>query len=94
MTQEKLVISPTLSFNGASMKLRGVIYGGQNHFTCRVVDDDGHLYRHDGIDNGEECEKEAELTRILPTDLGLWRSRGGSIKVASFVIYELERSVS
>ncbi|KAL1738583.1 hypothetical protein HDZ31DRAFT_50760 [Schizophyllum fasciatum] len=73
------------------MKLRGVIYSGQNHFTCRVIDLDGHLYRHDGMENGEDCVKEAELSRILPTDLGLWRSRGGTIKSASFLVYELER---
>ncbi|KAL1711884.1 hypothetical protein EV715DRAFT_214688 [Schizophyllum commune] len=90
-TQAQLVISPSISYNGAVMNLRGVIYSGQNHFTCRVIDKDGCIYRHDGMINGGECEKEAVVSRVLPTDLGLWRSSNGVVKIASFVVYELDR---
>ncbi|KAJ7872238.1 hypothetical protein B0H13DRAFT_1633942 [Mycena leptocephala] len=30
-------------------KLRGIMYGGQNHFTCRFIDRQGEIWFHDGI---------------------------------------------
>ncbi|KAL1671103.1 hypothetical protein EV122DRAFT_199689, partial [Schizophyllum commune] len=56
-----LLISHKLDFNGVAYALRGVVYAGQHHFTCRVVDSVGTLYRHDGITNGNLCEREADL---------------------------------
>ncbi|KAI4517967.1 hypothetical protein K525DRAFT_155153, partial [Schizophyllum commune Loenen D] len=87
---EPLVISPVVSFNGQPMKLRGVVYGGQNHFTCRVVDDAGWVYRHDGMINGLACEQEAELSRVTPADLGTWYTSDGSKKTAVLVFYQLD----
>ncbi|KAI5827906.1 hypothetical protein K523DRAFT_196188, partial [Schizophyllum commune Tattone D] len=83
-----LLISHTIYFNNSPMKLRGIVYSGQNHFTCRVVDDAGIIYRHDGIINGELCEREGELARVAPEVLGTWRSRDNTAKEATLVIYE------
>ncbi|KAJ7697463.1 hypothetical protein B0H17DRAFT_866647, partial [Mycena rosella] len=43
--------------NGAlvKLKLRGIIYGGQGHFTCRFVDRGGVLWFHDGIATARRC---------------------------------------
>ncbi|KAL1685159.1 hypothetical protein GGG16DRAFT_66849 [Schizophyllum commune] len=87
-SDEHLVISHTLSYDTQTFKLRGIVYAGQNHFTCRVVDHVGTLYRHDGMVNGDICEKEAILARVSPDDLGTWRMRNGSSKSASLLVYE------
>ncbi|KAL1674008.1 hypothetical protein EV122DRAFT_170398, partial [Schizophyllum commune] len=60
-TDAPLIISHEISFNGSPMRLRGIIYSGENHFTCRVVDEAGIIYRHDGIINGDVCEREGDL---------------------------------
>ncbi|KAJ7611959.1 hypothetical protein B0H17DRAFT_906243, partial [Mycena rosella] len=43
------------------MRLRGVIYGGQDHFTCRFFDQTGCMWFHDGITTGRQCIQEDEL---------------------------------
>ncbi|KAI5827106.1 hypothetical protein K523DRAFT_201231, partial [Schizophyllum commune Tattone D] len=88
-SSEELVISPSVSFNGQPMNLSGIVYGGQNHFTCRVVDETGSVYRHDGMINGLVCEKEADLCRVTPPDLGTWHASDGSKKEAVLVFYQL-----
>ena len=45
-------------------KLAGVVYGGQNHFVCRVIDDKGMVWYHDGIATGSSCLREGQLTDI------------------------------
>ncbi|KAJ7448097.1 hypothetical protein FB451DRAFT_1054053 [Mycena latifolia] len=52
--------------NGAliKFKLRGVIYGGQGHFTCRYLDQAGGVWFHDGISTGRICIREGDLATI------------------------------
>ncbi|KAJ7477539.1 hypothetical protein FB451DRAFT_1173088 [Mycena latifolia] len=37
------------------MKLRGIVYGGQRHFTCRFIDAYEAVWFHDGITTGRRC---------------------------------------
>ena len=87
----QLVISHTLAYGTHSFNLRGIVYAGQNHFTCRVVDHVGTLYRHDGMIHGEVCEKEAIVARVSPDDLGTWRVSDSMSKSAILVVYERSR---
>ncbi|KAJ7161114.1 hypothetical protein C8R46DRAFT_905054 [Mycena filopes] len=68
ITHEKLIFDRELIFdvNGvqARMRLRGIIYGGQGHFTCRFVDRSGGLWFHDGITTGRRCLQEVNLSAI------------------------------
>ncbi|KAJ7128334.1 hypothetical protein C8R44DRAFT_615622 [Mycena epipterygia] len=41
--------------------LRGVIYGGRNHFTSRIVKPNGILWYHDGIETGKSCVNEGSM---------------------------------
>ncbi|KAK6988552.1 hypothetical protein R3P38DRAFT_2573321, partial [Favolaschia claudopus] len=41
--------------------LRGVIYSGGNHFTCRVVRESGDVWYHDGIGTGAKLFSEGNL---------------------------------
>jgi hypothetical protein len=46
------------------MRLRGIIYGGQGHFTSRFVDVHGYMWFHDGITTGSTCLPEANLLPV------------------------------
>ncbi|KAJ7633729.1 hypothetical protein B0H17DRAFT_961649 [Mycena rosella] len=65
------------------MKLRGVIYGGQGHFTSRIIDRAGNMWFHDGISTGRQCMSEGVL--ILTSDLMSLQSCGQKNAVA--VVY-------
>ena len=45
-------------------RLAGIIYSGQNHFICRVVDDSGMVWYHDGITTGRRCTREGCLSDV------------------------------
>lgn len=38
--------------------LRGVVYYGEHHFTCRVVSESGHIWYHDGMRTGSQLRME------------------------------------
>ncbi|KAJ6548905.1 hypothetical protein B0H19DRAFT_952667 [Mycena capillaripes] len=84
---DKLIFNPEIAVdcNGylATMTLRGIIYGGQAHFTCRFVDRDGHMWFHDGITTGSRCLPEVSLRSVA----GLLRLHYCGEKKAVAVIY-------
>ncbi|KAJ7015909.1 hypothetical protein C8F04DRAFT_984446, partial [Mycena alexandri] len=47
-----------------TMKLRGIIYAGQAHFTCRYIERDGTMWFHDGITTGRNCLEEVKLQSL------------------------------
>jgi hypothetical protein len=52
-----------LSGTPVSLKMRGMIYVGQGHFTCRVVGKDGSMFFHDGIiTTGRNCIPEGNYS--------------------------------
>ncbi|KAJ6460798.1 hypothetical protein C8R47DRAFT_993771 [Mycena vitilis] len=68
LSSDRLVFSDELRFTcqGAvvSLKLRGIIYGGGHHFTCRYIEKDGEMWFHDGITTGRDCLPEIALGRV------------------------------
>ena len=61
--------------------LRGVIYFGDDHFTCRIVNEDGLVWYHDGIATQNSVIYEGKLG---DTKLDLKKCRD---KIASGAIY-------
>ncbi|KAJ7854433.1 hypothetical protein B0H14DRAFT_2353715 [Mycena olivaceomarginata] len=49
------VLSFQLAGASVMLKLRGIVYPGQNHFTCRMVGRDGNMRFYDGIITGPDC---------------------------------------
>ncbi|KAJ7784232.1 hypothetical protein B0H16DRAFT_1296279 [Mycena metata] len=47
-----------------SLKLRGIIYAGQSHFTCRFIERGGKMWFHDGITTGRRCLPEININRV------------------------------
>ena len=48
----------------AVLNLRGIIYGGSNHFTCRFIDSIGRIWYHDGITTRRGCLDDGFLSQI------------------------------
>ncbi|KAJ7155806.1 hypothetical protein C8R46DRAFT_910619 [Mycena filopes] len=87
ITHEKLIFSEKLTLLRAeslvTLRLRGIIYGGQGHFTCRYIGRNGEIWFHDGITTGRTCLRERNL-RDLEDKLVLHRC---GEKTAVTVIY-------
>ncbi|KAJ6497973.1 hypothetical protein C8R47DRAFT_972124 [Mycena vitilis] len=47
-----------------SLRMRGIVYGGQGHFTCRYIERGGEMWFHDGITTGRACLPEIPLGRV------------------------------
>ncbi|KAJ6562187.1 hypothetical protein B0H19DRAFT_1068860 [Mycena capillaripes] len=64
----KLIFDEELTFNLSGtpviLKLRGIIYGGQGHFTCRLIGRDGSMWFHDGITTGSNCIQEGNIRSL------------------------------
>ena len=71
-------------------KLKGAIYFGNNHFTCRLIDHNEVIWFHDGIATGNMCQKVMRLTDV-PTSQ--WWNTCGSDKTLSYVIYILRDNI-
>ncbi|KAJ7662638.1 hypothetical protein DFH06DRAFT_987244 [Mycena polygramma] len=74
MDHPRLVIDPMIHFDCRGeltcMKLRGIIYLGHAHFTCRMITKTGAIWFHDGIATGRRCRLEGNLTHVVDfTDL-------------------------
>ncbi|KAJ7764347.1 hypothetical protein B0H16DRAFT_1310894 [Mycena metata] len=56
----------TLDVNGTMrvLKLRGIIYGGDHHFTSRYISLSGSVWFHDGITTGRSCIYEGLLSDL------------------------------
>jgi hypothetical protein len=69
-------------------KLAGVIYGGQSHFVCRIIDALGTIWYHDGMVTGSACQKESTLTDSEYDPYWLCTSnRNGLVKHALYAVY-------
>ncbi|KAJ7681428.1 hypothetical protein B0H17DRAFT_908206, partial [Mycena rosella] len=65
INHDRLRFDEELAFdcNGSlvRMKLGGIVYGGQVHFTSRFIDINGTIRFHDGISTGRNCIPETNL---------------------------------
>lgn len=66
--------------------LRGVLYGGENHFTSRIVKPDGETWFHDGIETGKKCVYEGNLHSKDPGFLNSC-DRGDVVRIVVGLIY-------
>ncbi|KAJ7455635.1 hypothetical protein B0H11DRAFT_1739702 [Mycena galericulata] len=49
---------------GSITESAGIIYGGQRHFTSRIIDKTGFVWFHDGISTGRHCRPEGQFGDI------------------------------
>ena len=51
-------INKRMRLGDKSLQLRGIVYHGHNHYTCRIIDVDKSVWFHDGITTGKYMSKE------------------------------------
>ncbi|KAJ7668104.1 hypothetical protein B0H17DRAFT_950125, partial [Mycena rosella] len=74
------------SGNLVRMRLRGIIYGGNSHFTCRYIQRDESVRFHDGITTGRRCAKNGHLSDFVdPLEL-----QSCGMRVAVALVYMLD----
>ncbi|KAJ7635509.1 hypothetical protein DFH06DRAFT_1003421 [Mycena polygramma] len=68
ITSKKLVFCDSIDLDvsgvPAKLRLRGIIYGGHGHFTCRLIEADGTMWFHDGITTGRRCVPEININAL------------------------------
>ncbi|PPQ87198.1 hypothetical protein CVT25_014753 [Psilocybe cyanescens] len=88
----RFLIDPELLYTSDGIRfcyrLAGVIYGGQQHFTSRIVDRQGDVWYHDGIATSRHCIRECNINDL--TDSSQWLRTsvcGGHVKHAIYAVY-------
>lgn len=85
--EEKTMVQfdPIISYNDSNYRMAGIIYFGDVHFTCRIIDQTGQMWYNDGIQTGRECRFEGNIRNMHPELL--WNAPGR--RKATSVIYSL-----
>ncbi|KAJ7870202.1 hypothetical protein B0H14DRAFT_2204935, partial [Mycena olivaceomarginata] len=52
----------------AAIHFRGIIYAGENHFTSRIIKENGAIWYHDGIATGRKCEYDGQFHALSGLD--------------------------
>jgi len=68
----------------AKMQLCGIIYGDGHHFVCRIIDESGTVWYHDGIATRSQCRREQTLTLLSDCT---WLKKSGE-KIMVYCIYK------
>jgi hypothetical protein len=50
------------------MHLRGVVYYGSHHYTSRIIDNEGHVWFHDGMITGKDMHSQGAAAKLKPKD--------------------------
>ncbi|KAJ7791393.1 hypothetical protein B0H14DRAFT_2395641 [Mycena olivaceomarginata] len=66
----KIVLDPVIHLVAGDIRqryaLRGIIYAGENHFTSRIIKENGAIWYHDGIATGRKCQYDGQLHSLPP----------------------------
>jgi hypothetical protein len=64
------------------LKVRGLIYHGNFHFTSCIIGTDGIVWYHDGITTGSTCENVGDFNKFY--NQKMMKSKG---KASTMVVY-------
>ena len=64
------------------LHLRGIVYHGENHFTSRIISQDGDMWFHDGMTTGTGCENDGHLR--ITSDKKLYNCKGRQLVLAVY----------
>ena len=62
--------------------LKGIVYYGGNHFTCRIISKDGKIWFNDGITTGGRSIEEGHLSTM--SDKNLRRCKGKDLALTVY----------
>jgi hypothetical protein len=68
------------------LALKGIIYSGGYHFTSRIIDLQGGVWYHDGIETGSTCVHQGYLPNVSPHELRTAGDRKVAVAVYSCLV--------
>ena len=73
VTDRNVTLSRTVKIQGlvraTTLHLKGLVYHGGYHFTCRIIDESGNIWFHDGITTGRMSTREGKMGSISQPNL-------------------------
>ena len=79
VTDRNVTLSRTVKIQGSTcattLHLRGLVYYGGFHFTCRIVDESGNIWFHDGMTTERTTIKEGRFGSVSQPDLKKCRNK-------------------
>ena len=73
------------------MRLAGVIYYGQHHFTAQIILSDGQIWFYDGIDTGRSLVYNGSINSNDPPNMPY--CRGKQAVAAIYIIFQLYKKM-
>jgi hypothetical protein len=58
-----------------TLHLKGLVYRGGFHFTCRIIDESGNIWFHDGIITGRTSIKEGTFASVSQPNLKVCQNK-------------------
>ena len=79
VTDRNVTLSRTVKIQGSvratTLHLKGLVYHGGYHFTCRIVDESGNIWFHDGMTTGRILIKDGKIGSVSQPNLKKCRNK-------------------
>jgi hypothetical protein len=79
VADRNVTLSRTVKIQGSTrattLHLKGLVYYGSYHFTCRIIDEFGNIWFHDGITTGRITIQEGRYGSVSQPDLKKCRNK-------------------
>ena len=79
ITDRDVILSRTVKIQGSvratTLHLKGLVYHGGYHFTCRIVDESGNIWFNDGITTGRISIKDGKFGSVSQPNLKECRNK-------------------
>jgi hypothetical protein len=79
VTDRNVTLSKTVKIQGSvratTLHLKGLVYYGGYHFTCRIIDESGNIWFHDGMTTGKISIKDGKFGTLSQPNLKQCRNK-------------------
>ena len=79
VTDRNVTLSRTVKIQGSvhatTLHLKGLVYHGDYHFTCRIIDESGNIWFHDGMTTGKFSIKDGKFGSVSQPNLKKCRNK-------------------
>src|SRR5882762_11037901 len=79
VTDRNVTLSRTVKIQGlvqaTTLHLKGLVYHGGYHFTCRIIDESGNIWFHDGITTGKISIKDGKFGSVSQPNLKVCQNK-------------------
>ena len=79
VTDRNVTLSGTVKIQGSvratTLHLKGLVYHGDYHFTCRIIDESGNIWFHDGMTTRRISVKDGKFGTVSQLNLKECRNK-------------------